>query len=454
MRPLEWLCGVAVLLVLIALRFPQLTYRRRLWLIAALLPPLICTLHLVVEGWRTQMLPLYVLVVVVTGWCARQARWTAGRSPGKVVRGLLATWVIGALLLPGWVLPMFTLPSPTGPYPVGVVDRELLDAGRGRRLMVSIWYPAARRGEPAPLFNQPEAIIEGLAGAFGVPAVAPLLQHMRYTTAAASSGVLVADHGAPFPALIFSHGLVGLRAQNSSTLQELASWGYVVVAVDHTDAAAVTVFPDGERRGFDLQRLGIGTQELESVTSRLLPTWVADQRVVYDQLEQWAADDPLLGGRLDLERIGSFGHSFGGVTALEVCRVERRCRAAVDLDGGFADDLRLAPARRPVIIMTSGSSARLPKALAGWAHYIGTATAYACWLELPGGNHYSFTDGLLLSPLLSPPELEARTGLGVVNRYLRIFFDWSLRGRPQALGAATAGDPKVRVRDCPPSAQQ
>jgi hypothetical protein len=55
----------------------------------------------------------------------------------------------------------------------------------------------------------------------------------------------------------------------------------------------VTVFPDGERRGFDLQRLGIGPRELASVTSRLLPIWVADQRVVYDQLDRWSGDEAL-----------------------------------------------------------------------------------------------------------------------------------------------------------------
>ena len=30
----------------------------------------------------------------------------------------------------------------------------------------------------------------------------------------------------------------------------------------------------------------------------------------------------MLAGKLDLQRIGSFGHSFGGATSLAVCRVD------------------------------------------------------------------------------------------------------------------------------------
>jgi dienelactone hydrolase len=36
---------------------------------------------------------------------------------------------------------------------------------------------------------------------------------------------------------------------------------------------------------------------------------------------------------LDLHKVGAFGHSFGGATALEVAQRESRVRAAIDLDG-------------------------------------------------------------------------------------------------------------------------
>ena len=54
-------------------------------------------------------------------------------------------------------------------------------------------------------------------------------------------------------------------------------------------------------------------------------------------------------GRLDLERFGSIGHSFGGVAALEWCRADPRCRAAVNLDGALWSEVGSTGLERPVL---------------------------------------------------------------------------------------------------------
>lgn len=429
MRPLEWLL---FLVLLVAAPIPQLplVWRRR-WLIsiAAWAPIAAAALQLSVEGWRIQMLPLYALAVLLPLRRGRPHR------PGVVAGGLIALLLLG--LIPGWAMPVLALPEPTGPYLVGRVDRELVDEARERRLMVSVWYPAARAGEPAPLLQHPHEVAVGLASTFGLPAAAPLLEHLRYSVVAASEAAPALSERAPFPVLVFSHGLVGIRAQNSSSFQELASWGYVVIALDHTDAAAVTVFPDGEARVFDLRRFGLSPDDAERSTAVLLPVWVADQRFVYDSLERWATSDPLLAGALDLQRIGSFGHSFGGVTAIEVCRVEPRCRAAANLDGGFGGRVP-APAVRPTLIMSAASSGRLADATRGWSQFVREASAPAYWLELPDSNHYSFTIVPLISPLLAPPGADPRASLGVVDKYLRAFFGLYLLGQEtEVLGPAS-----------------
>ena len=48
-----------------------------------------------------------------------------------------------------------------------------------------------------------------------------------------------------FPVVLFSHSFTGVKEQNSALLQELASWGHVVVAVDHPHDAALVLYPDG-----------------------------------------------------------------------------------------------------------------------------------------------------------------------------------------------------------------
>jgi predicted dienelactone hydrolase len=440
MRPLEWLFFLSFLPVFSSPFLPP--FKQQPWkYITALLPVFTGLLHISLEGWRIQMLPLYLLAALFSLALLR-GRGRSGRKPSLLVTGGVALLYITGGLLSAWVLPIVTLPAPTGPYLVGVVDRELIDNGRERRLMVSVWYPTLQSGTGAPLIPEAHLVGQGLAAAFGVPMVAPLFQHFQYFKSVASKDVVVADKDAPFSVLVFSHGLVGIRQQNSSLFQELASWGYVVVSLDHTDAAAVTVFPDGEVRLFNLQHFGIEPAQVEQSTERLLPVWVADQRFVYDTLEQWENHDPLLSGKLDLDKIASFGHSFGGVTSLEVCRIEPRCHAAINLDGGLSAGGSKA-ALRPFMLMSSTESNQFSYAIERWQKFIKEAKAPAYWLELPGSNHYSFTILPLISPLISPQGFDIQAGLQTVAKYIRAFFDLYLRGMQTNLLSSSSGETDV-----------
>lgn len=187
--------------------------------------------------------------------------------------------------------------------------------------------------------------------------------------------------------LILSHGLVGQRLQSGSTRKDLARWGYVVVALDRTDAAA-TVFPDGEVRFYDPERFEMPADVVPSadlVEERMFPVWVADQRFVYDALETWQQRDPLFAGRLDLTRIGSLCHSFGGATALEGCRLDSRCDAAANMDGGLYGGSVDQPAARPLLLMTSADSGTDQKAVRKWTHLIEIESDASNYSELRSG---------------------------------------------------------------------
>jgi dienelactone hydrolase len=154
----------------------------------------------------------------------------------------------------------------------------------------------------------------------------------------------------------------------------------------------------------------------------------------------------LLAGKLDLARIGSFGHSFGGATALEVCRVDARCRAAVNMDGGLYGGSVTLPAVRPLLLMNSADSNRYTDTVEEWQHMISNASDAAYWLELPNSSHLSFTFSQLLSPLLAPQGFDPRAGLRVVDKYLRAFFDLHLRGVDTAPLGPASGATDVRWR--------
>ena len=139
--------------------------------------------------------------------------------------------------------------------------------------------------------------------------------------------------------------------------EELASHGYVVVGVNHTYETTVTAFNDGRTVAFDPAAIGgaLGPQsgshnEAFRARAEVCERKAADLAFVGDQLARLDADpaSPFF-GRLDLGRVGALGHSFGGVAALEWCRADPRCRAAVNLDGAVWSDVGTVGLDRPAL---------------------------------------------------------------------------------------------------------
>jgi predicted dienelactone hydrolase len=402
---------------------------------AALLPVLIFALHAALEGLRVQMLPAYVLTVLVLALQASALSGAPERQSviGRIGAGALALLVILNGIIAGWLFGIPVLPQATGAYAVGVTQRLLTDSARDRSLMATLWYPAAQAGAPSALIPNPDETAIAVSDFFALPAV--LLQHIRYITLPATENAPLLASDTPFPVLVFSHGLGGLRSQAASLLQNFASHGYVVLAIDHTYAAAVTVPTGGDPIYFDLSHFGLAN-DLEGEPYRIgldanvFPVWVADQQFAYDTLEAWNSDDQLLAGRLDLTRIGSFGHSFGGATSAEICRIDERCQAAIDLDGyPFGGFVQAGPAR-PLMYLSADPN-----------RYSGAASARPVmqtilqpsdqpvyWFSLRNSTHYSFTDMQLLSPLMAPEQYDPRAGLEIIYRYTLAFFDTYLRG--------------------------
>lgn len=139
--------------------------------------------------------------------------------------------------------------------------------------------------------------------------------------------------------------------------EELASHGYVVVRVNHTYETPVTVFADGRTVAVNPDALAgvLGPQagpyqERFRQRAAVCDYKAVDLASVADWLERLPADVAgLLGGRLDLDRLGGFGHSFGGNAALEWCRNDRRCRAAANLDGALWTEVGRVGLDRPTL---------------------------------------------------------------------------------------------------------
>ncbi|MFT7678059.1 MAG: putative dienelactone hydrolase [Planctomycetota bacterium] len=115
----------------------------------------------------------------------------------------------------------------------------------------------------------------------------------------------------PAPVVLFSHGLGGSRAGSTFLGQHWSGRGYVAVFLQHPGSDE-SVWKDQPK----LKAWG-ALRKAASKENMLLR--IHDVPTVLDQLALWNAEEEHpLQGRLDLERVGMSGHSFGAVTTQAV----------------------------------------------------------------------------------------------------------------------------------------
>ncbi|WP_034518043.1 alpha/beta hydrolase family protein [Actinomadura rifamycini] len=365
------------------------------------------------------------------------------------------------------------LPAPTGPFAVGtaavhLVDRDRPDPwrpGRARELMVSVWYPAAPGGRgPVPQMTPKAAAHFGsAAGAgtlnLGVPAGTA---DWGATVGAARAGAPADRRAGRLPVVLYSPGLGDPRTWNTALVQDLASRGYAVVAIDHTYEASEVEFPGGRLVPSDLLAAPPPSApgEIAALLKKVMAARVADTRFVLDEL-------PRLGRRagadLDTRRVGMAGHSAGGFTAAQAMHDDRRIRAGINMDGqmdfpGELSGVARNGLDRPLLFMQAeGDGATGHRDVPSWAAFWGATRGWTANVLVRGSRHASFTDASAVLPALARRGAEPTGGLAAVlgtvpphrttavqRAYAAAFFDRWLRGRDGALLDVPSPFPGVR----------
>jgi len=125
-----------------------------------------------------------------------------------------------------------------------------------------------------------------------------------------------------------------LTTDFTTRAEDLASRGYIVVGFDAPYRTFVAVFPDKRvvTRPPANDPENLHGDQRDRLINRLLAMWTCDTKFVVSQLQRLNAADPSgkFMSRLDIQRLGMIGHSFGGATALQFCRVDSRCEAGID----------------------------------------------------------------------------------------------------------------------------
>jgi predicted dienelactone hydrolase len=442
MRPLE----IMIPILLAA----YLLWRRPHPLWIRLLPGLVLiatVTHLITEGYRWQMIPLYLftaILVALSFWGVELRR----------VRSVLISFLLAVATALPILLPVPSIPKPNGPYQVGTHIYELTDASRpeiysgkynARRFQIQVWYPSepSPSDERAPWMARADIFAPAIATYIHMPSF--FLDHLALVKMPAYKESKIAATEDGYPVILFSHGWNGFNAQNTGQAIQLASYGYVVVGVQHPYGAVITVFNDGTIAHNNPSALPSGApdEEYEAAAQTLVHQWADDLGYATDFLEDQTNDpESPFYKSLDLARLGVYGHSTGGGAAIQFCGTDSRCKALLGMD----------PFMRPISVEVLESGVTQPAFFMfsqRWADdtdsrnnllfykFVSNVPETFGMISIDGTAHYDFSDLPLLSPLA--PRLGLKGPISgkrvttIINDYLLSFFNATLKGVPTGL---------------------
>jgi len=375
------------------------------------------------------------------------------------------------------------LPAPTGAFKVGTTTWHVTDkarpktfagAGVQRQVEVLAWYPAGSAasgdGKPAPYLREgmaeiPPGLRAGLTG----------LTDVR--THAVLDAPLLAG-AEKLPVLVFSHAFGGFPSSYTALLEDLASHGYAVLSIVHPYEATAATLADGQvismfdadgkpRQSFrdviaewgteDAAMAAVTHEAKEEDQLRLLRAYLATLHASVATVDRWVADTKLvldqmpktgipgqLAARLDLGRLGVFGHSMGGVVAGAFCLDDQRCKAGLNLDGipqyGSMIDRRMS---QPFLMVYS---ARPGRTGASDAIYRRAASRYyRC--DVRDTLHLDFSDVILWDGPLRKAlgTLPPARAVEITRQIVRQYFDQELLGKASPLLSKKETFPEVTV---------
>lgn len=342
-------------------------------------------LQLLIGGYSWQLLPVYLLLIIpllLVLWSSAP-QWLVGSAIVIVIAGFSLS--VGLRYL----LPNFAFPSPTGPHEVGITEWRSADGVEAR-----IWYPAS----PGDSDRARPYLAEFDRPLFGLPPI--LYSHLKGRSTFAFQDAQPLQRDA-HPVIVYEHSADGHAAENTFLLTDLASHGFVVVAVVHRNTLA--------EYELDLAALSAQPEALLDAMETVMADRGEELGLLIDELATLNQSDALLKGRLDVTQFAFLGYSLGGGIVADYCAIHKRCRAVVNLDGNpfavahhtglTAPYLHVSQHVVFNMVQENGSSSATAQMADLYKREVSQVVAQtvdnghaANWLLLRDSGHASFTD--------------------------------------------------------------
>lgn len=344
--------------------------------------------------WYLLALLLFIWAVLGVSWLLRKPiKKEDHKAYSTVLRAIGTLLLLVITVTPALIFPQHPKPPVTGKHAVATASfsytnqnqtETLTNTGEKRKVNVEFWFPAD------------------------------------------------SSSGEKYPLVVFSHGAMGLKTQNTSTFLELASNGYVVCSIDNPYIALFTRGSDGrvviQSPSFRQELLNLDSGKYDEATGlQIQHQWMTvqttDINFVLNTVLASAQDasSAAVYHLADVRKVGLMGHSLGGESSAQVVRDriasgQHDVGAVVDLDADPSGEylnvvngkyvLNNTPYPVPILFILSEELTRriaaIPDAtdVVAVKHVVATAP-HAYEIDLAGTNHLSLTDLALSSPFLT-----------------------------------------------------
>ncbi len=433
---------------------------RRLLLTLALAGAVTVLVSVSLGQARWQMAPAYLLFGVLSLLVLkRSSSHVAVRSAGVLLGSLLLAISVAA----SFGMPILQLPAPSGPYLVGSTSLALVDDTRNnaffdrpsepRELYVQIWYPGMPAdGDSTRVRTLWEELYRGDLDLFTL-----FSRYLRGIDTHSYVDIPLSPEQTDYPAIVFSHAMVSFAEQNTLLMEHLASHGYVVLGITHpytsmrmVSAGGQAIYPDLdkvnevsaqfrpvnaeltpmiEQAGSDEERARLQLELYERATGNnaLMALWVDDLRFVLDAVTKPSGNDSRLqafANRIDADRIGLLGMSFGGGAVTELCKSDARCRAGLNIDGPTFGQRQRQPLEVPYLALVREDQDTLD--------YLSRDSRNDYFeVAVRGTTHLDFTDDAVVLPVLKwlnvTGPIDGWRAIEITNVVALRFFDAYLR---------------------------
>jgi Platelet-activating factor acetylhydrolase, isoform II len=366
------------------------------------------------------------------------------------------------------------LPKPTGEFFVGTQNLFFTDnsrkekltvrGGDKRMLQVKIWYPSDVKGETENMYLKDYSAETLWANYKVFNDSKSFFDSLKHYKTFSYENIPISNKQKSFPLIFFSQGFYfGLDDYYTALMENLASHGFIVVSITHPYDQVIANTADGKVLNINKWRMTKAYFQWKKVewlhkktpdtnnakqVNRILKAylrgmkvfrrsvnlWVKDVQFVMDTLERinnFSVGNKFY-GKLDFSKVGTLGQSVGGAVSGQLCYVEDRMKAGVNLDCFQFGDLYDHEMNKPFMLMQSDSYPLWQ--IANKVIYSKTNPFYS--IKIKNSRHFIFSDCSIF-PVKFNDKLKDLVGEGdkyenvkLINEYLVDFYNHYLNNTP------------------------